>query len=105
VKAPAAVGAKLTSHDPFPPATSSVQLAPLGPNDPPIEAVKLTVPVAIVAPVLAVSVTATVQVVACPPSSTDAGEQFTLVLVGSTVPAEVRVDVVPLLPACSVSPK
>jgi hypothetical protein len=87
------------------PAPSSVQLAPLGPNDPPIEAVRLTVPVGVLAPLVAVSVTVAVQVVACPPSSIDAGEQFTLVLVGSTEAVEVSVDDVPLLPACSVSPK
>jgi hypothetical protein len=61
---------------------ASVQLAPL-PNDPLVDVEKSTVPVGGLPPLAAVSVTVAVQVVGTP-TPPDAGEQYTLVLVGST---------------------
>ena len=74
-----------TSHDATPvvPAAASVQLAEL-PNDPDVgDAVKLTVPDGVLAPLDAVSVTIAAHEVE-PPTVTDEGEQPTLVDVGST---------------------
>jgi hypothetical protein len=69
---------------PVVPVAANVQL-PEPPNAPDVgEAVKLTDPVGVVAPVEAVSVTVAVQVVALPVLS-DAGEHETPVDVGSTV--------------------
>jgi len=77
------------------PVTASVQLPEL-PNDPDVgDAVKLTVPDGVLAPLDAVSVTVAVHDAELP-TVTDEGEQPTPVDVGSTVGADV--PFVPVVP-------
>ena len=80
----------MTSHDATPvvPVAASVQLPEL-PNDPDVgDAVKLTIPVGVLAPLEVVSVTIARHVVALP-SVSAVGEHATLVEVESTVAAGV----------------
>ncbi len=92
----------VTEHDALlVPDDWSVQLPEL-PNVPPLgEAPKLTVPVGVLAPLVAVSVTVAVHDVALP-AAADVGEQPTMVEVGSTM--VVIVEDVPLLVAWVLSP-
>ena len=94
---PTAFGVKLTEQLAEPPLPESVQLAAL--KVPPL-LVQLTVPVGVVAEPGVASVTVAVQLVALP-TGTEAGEQFTVVVVSCLVAVTTKK---PLDPLWLVSP-